>query len=376
MPEADQLSRLIGDIYDAALDLAPWPHVLEGAAHYAGGQAAGLLSKDSVSRIGDVHHNFGVDPHGLRLYREAYWKFDPLAPLLFCGIGEITSRTDFASDEEFREGRFHKEWAAPQGWIDAANVVLEKSATSVAIFSVIRGKASGMVDEDMRRRMRLIVPHLCRAVLIGKAVDLEAAEAAAFADTLDGLSAGVFLVDAKGRIVHVNASGRALAAEGAALRVVDDTLVPADAVAARVLDEALAAAGDGDTAVGVRGIAVPLTARDRERYTVHVLPLTSGARRCAGQRYAAVAAVVVRKAAIETPSPAEAVARSYGLTPSELRVMLASIEVGGVAETADALGIGEATVKTHLHRVFGKTGASRQADLVRLVAAFANPLVN
>jgi DNA-binding CsgD family transcriptional regulator len=107
-----------------------------------------------------------------------------------------------------------------------------------------------------------------------------------------------------------------------------------------------------------------------------VLPLTSGARRCAGQRYAAVAAVVVRKAAIETPSPAEAVARSYGLTPSELRVMLASIEVGGVAQTADALGIGEATVKTHLHRVFGKTGASRQADLVRLVAAFANPLVN
>ena len=48
----------------------------------------------------------------------------------------------------------------------------------------------------------------------------------------------------------------------------------------------------------------------------------------------------------------------------------------GVPETADALGIAETTVKTHLHRVFAKTGVSRQADLVKLAAGFSNPLVN
>jgi DNA-binding CsgD family transcriptional regulator len=48
----------------------------------------------------------------------------------------------------------------------------------------------------------------------------------------------------------------------------------------------------------------------------------------------------------------------------------------GGPETAETLGVGEATVKTHLHRVFGKTGAARQADLVKLVAGFANPLAN
>ena len=41
------------------------------------------------------------------------------------------------------------------------------------------------------------------------------------------------------------------------------------------------AAGRGDEAVGVMGIAVVLTTRDGERYVAHVLPLTSGARRCA-----------------------------------------------------------------------------------------------
>ena len=54
--------------------------------------------------------------------------------------------------------------------------------------------------------------------------------------------------------------------------------------------------------------------------------------------------------------------------------MLAIVEVGGVPETAAALGVAETTVKTHLHRVFSKTGASRQADLVKLAAGFSSPL--
>ena len=49
---------------------------------------------------------------------------------------------------------------------------------------------------------------------------------------------------------------------------------------------------------------------------------------------------------------------------------------GGVPETSETLGIAETTVKTHLYRVFSKTGASRQADLVKLAAGFTNPLTN
>ena len=70
----------------------------------------------------------------------------------------------------------------------------------------------------------------------------------------------------------------------------------------------------------------------------------------------------------------EIIARHYRLTPSELRVLLAVIEVGGVPEVAEALGIADTTVKTHLGSVYGKTGTSRQADLVKLVAGFRSPL--
>jgi DNA-binding CsgD family transcriptional regulator len=153
-------------------------------------------------------------------------------------------------------------------------------------------------------------------------------------------------------------------------------MTPVDPAAARVLGEIVAAAAEGDGAVGRRGIALPIEGRDAEQYVAHVLPLTSGSRQRAGAAYAAVAAVFIRKATLEAPSPLEVIARKYNLTPAELRVLLATVEIGGVPEIADTLGIGEATVKTHLHRIFGKTGASRQADLVKLVAGFANPLVS
>jgi DNA-binding CsgD family transcriptional regulator len=78
---------------------------------------------------------------------------------------------------------------------------------------------------------------------------------------------------------------------------------------------------------------------------------------------------------LDLPSPPEALSKEFQLTPTELRVLFAIIEVGGVPETAAVLGISEGTVRTHLHHLFGKTGTSRQAELVKLVAAYSNPLV-
>jgi DNA-binding CsgD family transcriptional regulator len=374
MREAEQLSSLVGDIYDAALDPSLWSGVLARTAGFVGGQAAGLLSKDSVSKAGNAHHNYGVDPHYIRLYQETYWKFDPLSPLLFYAVEQVTTISDYIPDDEFREGRFFRERVQPQGWIDAANVVLDKSLTSCAILSVIRDEAHGIVDDEMRRRMRLIVPDIRRAALIGRVIDLKTAEAATFAGTLDGLSAGLFLVDATGRIVHANASGHVMLATGDFLRAAGVRLVASDPQSDLTLREVFAAAGSGDAAIGIKGIAVPLTSRAGERYVAHVLPLTSGARRQAGTSYAAVAALFVHKAALETPSPPEVIAKTFKLTPSELRVLLGIVEVGGAPETAEALGIAEATVKTHLKRLFAKTGTTRQADLVKLVAAYSSPL--
>lgn len=180
----------------------------------------------------------------------------------------------------------------------------------------------------------------------------------------------MFIVDDTGRIVHANASGYAMVAEGRVLHAPGGRLGANDPAADQALRDIFTAAGGGDAVPGKRGVAVPLEARDDERYVAHVLPLTSRARRKAGVCYGAVAAMFVRKAALDLPSPPVAIAQQFQLTPAELRVLFSIVEIDGVSEVADVLGISEATVRTHLHRLFEKTGTGRQADLVKLVAGY------
>jgi DNA-binding CsgD family transcriptional regulator len=197
-------------------------------------------------------------------------------------------------------------------------------------------------------------------------------EAATFADALDCLGTALFLVDAGARIVHANASADAMLRRRDVLRAADGRLSACAPEAAQALKRSIAASASA--AAGADAVVLPLRAPDGEHCVAHVLPLAAGVQRRAGARGEAIAAVLVHKVALAL-SPPEAIAGLYGLTPSEARVLFAVVEIGGVRETAEALGIAEATVRTHLHRLYGKTGTARQADLVKLVAGFANPVV-
>ena len=84
----------------------------------------------------------------------------------------------------------------------------------------------------------------------------------------------------------------------------------------------------------------------------------------------------MRKAVLDLPSPIETLAKVYHLSPAELRVLLAIVEIGGVPQVAPALGLSESTVRSHLQHIFEKTGVDRQADLVKLVAVYMNPLAS
>jgi DNA-binding CsgD family transcriptional regulator len=376
MHDQERLSALIADIYDAALDRSLWTDVVGNTLAFVGGSAGGLFSKDAASKTGSSAYGYGIDPHYRQLYFDRYIKVDPTTTgHFFADVGEPIATGDLIPYDEFLKTRIYQEWARPQGLVDFAAAVLEKSVTGAAMFGVFRHERDGMVDGEVRRRMRLITPHLRRAILIGQVIDLRQGEAAIFADTLNGLGAGMFLVDAGGRIVHANAAGHGILDGGDFLKAAGGRLAASDPQVDDTLRKIFVAAGNGDAALGIQGIAVPLTAGNGQHHVAHVLPLTSGARRRAGTEYTAAAALFVRQAVMEQPSPPEVIARAYKLTPTELRVLLAIVEVGGAPEVAEALGVAESTVKTHLRRLFEKTGAARQADLVRLVAGFASPLV-
>jgi DNA-binding CsgD family transcriptional regulator len=375
MDEAERVSQLIGDIYDASLDPALWPGVLERISGFVPGACVNLFSQDAVKHSANIHYIHGVEPAYVQSYNETYIKLNPTFPAtLFFDVGTVICQNDIMPREQFNETRFYKEWQAPQGWVDTMAAVLEKSMVSCAVLAVGRQEREGLLDEGARRRMALVAPHVRRAVLIGKVIDLHKVEAAALSDALDGLAAGMFLVDATGRIVHANASGHAMLAKGDVVHIAGLRLSSKDAKAEQALREVFAATAAGDVGIGAKGIAVPVSAAGGARHVAHVLPLTSGTRRQAGHRYAAVAAVFLQEAVVGGNTPFETITQHFKLTTAEMRVLFAIVQVGGVPDAAPVLGVSETTVKTHLQHVFEKTGTNRQADLVKLVASYVSPL--
>jgi DNA-binding CsgD family transcriptional regulator/PAS domain-containing protein len=376
MDETERLSGLIGDIYDAALDPALWPKVLEDTCGFIEGLWCALLVQDSVQMKHTFLIEWGADPHFTRTHNEIYAKLNPMVvpTILYAEVGSVVTVSDLLPLDEFRNSRFYREWLAPQGIVDAMAATLDKSQTSYAVVSVSRHAKNGMINAETRRRMELLAPHFRRAVVIGKVIEQHKVDAAALADVLDGITAGMLLVDAAGRIARANARGLAMLSEGTVIRDAGGKLATLDVEGNRRLHDSFANASADNGAGRGHDVSVPLSARDGERYVAHVLPLTSGARRRAGVAYSAVAAVFVRKAVLDLPHPLEAIANTFKLTPAEMRVLMMIVQVGGVPEVVSVLGVSEPTVKTHLQHVFQKTGTSRQADLVKLVAGYMSPL--
>src|SRR3954451_10154893 len=126
----------------------------------------------------------------------------------------------------------------------------------------MRHMRDGFADDAVRHRFGLVVPHVLRALLIGNVIELHKIEAAALADSLDTLASAMFIVDATGRIVHANASGFTMISEAKVVNAPNGRLRSIDPSADQSFQEIFTAAEAGDAALGRKGIAIPLRARD------------------------------------------------------------------------------------------------------------------
>jgi DNA-binding CsgD family transcriptional regulator len=200
----------------------------------------------------------------------------------------------------------------------------------------------------------------------------------------------VFLVAGDARILYANERAEALLAAGAHVISKAGSLTAANpAMAAPMADtirRCVAPDVASDAGLGSRGIGIPVSTKPadvadnagtpvRPHVTsamAYVLPLTNGTVRSA--LHPAAAAVFISTAASAEPAVEAVVATLYGLTPTEARVLLIIGSGKTVHQVAAQLGIAENTVKTHLSRIFNKTGASRQTELVALVHGLQSPI--
>ena len=206
-----------------------------------------------------------------------------------------------------------------------------------------------------------------------------AEKAAAVTAALDGFAAAIFLVDPGARIIYSNTQARTLLATANVVRESMGRLSALDPAADRHFRSLLTGMLTGAHGAPNGGVALPLATAGSKHvwsecaWIAHVLPLIADRLR-KSRHLAALASVIVREAKVNLIPALATVATTYGLTPAESRMLAAIVNAGGVRQAAQTLGVCETTAKTHLKRIFEKTGTNRQTELVKLVAGFTCPV--
>lgn len=375
--ELRHFSELIGSIYDCSIDPARWPDTMRIIAEALDCFHCSVFMLDTAGQQSRVRIAYPRIAHAWRdapaVVREieAIYRSDPRTIASSLQHPIVMSRN---LDKKRLDGSpAFKAWVKSVGIVDALQTMVVNERGRLGVFSAHRHEKVGIAGDREVEIMRLLGPHLRRAITISDLLDMRALQAQSLGETLDSLSIGVVIVAAEARILQANVAASLMFSDEDPVRSSGGKLSARTSSATNELHRAIEMARGDETKIGHTGIGVSLPMESGERAIAHVLPLGSGGvrTRLAPQ---GTAAVFVTRENAGTPASLAAVASSFGLTPAETRLLERVIQGHTVGEAAEAMDIAETTAKTHLAHIFQKTGVSRQAELVVLVSKLVPPL--
>src|SRR5262249_37400701 len=186
--------------------------------------------------------------------------------------------------------------------------------------------------------------------------------AAIWAATFDLMRIAVVILDAAGYCIDTNEAADRLLATTRLIRIRRGILVIDDKDARRLVANAFRAASAGAGAPGMPATVVALTLEGKRHFAAQLIPLRrEGLRASDG-----IAALLLQEIGNLRPLSGEFLVKLYGFTPTEARLVTLLAQDFRLEDAAAALGIARSTAKTHLQRVFAKTGTNRQPQVVRL----------
>lgn len=376
MISTEEFSVLVGRIYDCAIEPDRWPNAMGEICRAVRCAAAAILLIDLQTSQHQFFRTCNLAPHWVAA-QEQY--FDELT-LVYrnsqaVAAGLLDTPTILSRDvpeEIYANTRMFREWARPQGFCDSCQVVVLQTPQRVGAFALQRHEDVGPITDADIAVLRLLAPHVRRAVTISDVMDLKSLERAALTATLDAIAAGVIVVAGDRRIVHANRSAERMFAAGEPVRSRHGRLAAPDATADGILAEVISLAQENEPELGAAGIGVPLAGPSAEPAIAHVLPLAGGELRPRLVARAA-AAIFVKQASAPVVLDVVAIASALGLTGAEARLLRQLVSGATLAVAAAALGIATTTARTHLSHIFTKAGVSRLADLIALVHRLAPP---
>src|SRR5215470_12349106 len=371
MVSPDDLWNLITSIYDAGLDGARWPEVLQDIAALFGAPYGGLQFTDPVPNI-RVVASLGADPAFVRPYEEHYGRLDPIIPrVMTAPAGTLLTESMVMPRAALDRTEFYQEWVRPQGYYSVLAGNFLHAGTGAGVVLVSRRQRDGDFAPRDRELLGMLLGHLQRAIRIHGRLASLYAERQTAAEALHTLSHAILFTDGVARILLANRSAEALLAQrdgiSAGPRGLQAATVTQTGALRRLVAQAAGSSGHPPIG-GALALERPSLKRPLQ---VLISPL------CADLGWASLArqspAVLVLVIDPErAPEMSEQQLRTlYNLTHAEARVARAVAKGGGLVTVAAALGMLPSTARTHLHHVFEKTGTQRQAELVRLLERLA-----
>jgi DNA-binding CsgD family transcriptional regulator/PAS domain-containing protein len=367
----DQFEALVTEVYDAAVDPRLWPIFLERLRTRLGAEFVSIVAihKPTI-RVTHVHHTPWDATAISDLADRQLVRIPMRDKILFGMLDTPVSTLQLMPEQEFQQSSFHREWVAPNGLRDGSTTLIADMAEELITIGFVTSQQRDPVSADEMMLVQRLSPHLRRAFMIGETLERTRWGAEVSLAALSGIATPILISDATGCLIFANpAAEKVLDAEGPLL-VRHGRVEPRSPAVRTNFSEALQRATSSDVALGRRGVGVPLLAELEATYA-YILPLLGiGTRRVGDQPLVAIFLSTRKGRAL----PEDAILMTlFDLTPSEARIMSRIADGQSAITLRDELGITANTMKSHLARIFAKTGCGRQADLVKLMSELSLP---
>src|SRR5215470_15116248 len=239
----ERTSDLIGIVYDCAIEPDRWPGAIAEICRAIGCLSGMILLLDLHRSQHRLAYAWGMAPDWERRFLNYSKKISGFYGLAFsrtrCPDGQPLVLSPVIEEAGQGAQSIYAELTQPERISEAMQTVVMRQAGRLAVFGANRHEGTGTLTDDERAIMRLLVPHIRRAVAISDILDMKKLEAHALAATLDNYSAGVVVVADQGRILHVNAAARSIFSTSGSISGTGGFLTARDAQANRELTDAI-----------------------------------------------------------------------------------------------------------------------------------------
>jgi DNA-binding CsgD family transcriptional regulator len=357
--------KLLDLIYDAAADEALWTPALIEIADVTGSLGGFVFGVENKARRVTFTFNGRMSEESHRVYRERHIVNAWSRYMNHCPVGKWVQSDEILPLTELKRTAFFDEVLRPQKMAHNAMVPLAAKDDFQVGFNVGRSERQGPFEKEVQRFFAQLYPHLRRSLLLGFRLDAYKALQHAQFDVLDRLSVGIILLDRAGKVVFANAAASEMSANKGPLRLRDSGVTTASAPHTQQLGQLIRAA--------LRQVPVVTMNIPHPQDGHLVTVLGSSVRGRDAGRFAdlnlpdAAVLLFILDPANRAGIPTEWIIDAYKLTPAEAKVALAASSGLTIPETAHLLGLSPNTIKTHLRKVFAKTGTRRQTELALLI---------